>query len=83
MTWIPLAAEVEWYEGHRSRERPRTLVEGDARLELTVESASTRGPETAGRPVRRVFLARDPTGRRLRIGVEEDGRYTVEEQVPG
>ncbi len=81
VTWIPLTAAVEWYGGHRGRERPTALLAGGARLELSIESATTRGPEVAGRPVQRVFIAKDPSGRRLRITAAEDGRCTVETEL--
>ncbi len=81
VTWIPLAAAVEWYEGHRGRERPTALLAGGARLELSIECGTTQGPEVAGRRLQRVFIARDPRGRRLRITAAEDGRCTVEAEL--
>jgi hypothetical protein len=80
--WVPLAAEVEWYEGHRGRERPAAVRVEAGRLELTVEASWTVGPAVAGRPARRTFRARAADGRRLRIRLEEHGHATVEEEIP-
>ena len=81
--WVALVAEVEWYAGHRSFERPVAVREGQATLELTVESVSSVGPAHAGSPARRVFIARDSGGRRLRIQVDTQRRTRVEVEVPG
>jgi len=76
--WIPLAAEVEWHAGHRGFERPVAVREGQARLEVTVESVSSVGPAQAGSRAWRVFIARDGSGRRLRIRVDAEGHTLVE-----
>jgi hypothetical protein len=81
--WVALVVEVEWHAGHRGFERPTAVREGQARLELTVESVSSVGPAVAGSRARWVFLARDSGGRRLRIQVDTQGRTKVEVEVPG
>lgn len=80
--WLALVAEVEWHAGHRGFERPVAVREGQVRLEVTVESTSSVGPADAGSPARRVFIARDSGGRRLRIQVDTLGRTSVEVEVP-
>jgi hypothetical protein len=77
--WLSLPAEVEWYSGHRGRERPRAVVAGGERIPVAVESAAAVGPTLAGLPARRVFVVRGGR-RRLRISVTGDGRATVEEE---
>jgi len=77
--WSSLLAEVEWYSGHRGRERPRAVVVGGERFPVTLESASAVGPTVAGLPARRVFVVRGGS-RLLRICLGEDGRATVEEE---
>jgi hypothetical protein len=81
--WVALVAEVEWHAGHRGFERPVAVREGQAKLEVTVESVSSVGPAVAGSPARRVFIARDSGGRRLRIQVDTQGRTSVEVEFRG
>jgi hypothetical protein len=80
--WVPLAAEVEWFEGHRGRERPEALRSGAGRLVLTVEASWAVGPDVAGQAERRVFLVRAADGRRLRIRLNGQGHVAVEAEVP-
>jgi hypothetical protein len=80
--WVPLDADVEWYEGHRGRERPQALRSGAVRVELTVEASWAVGPDVAGRAERRVFLARAADGRRLRILLDGQGHVAIEAEVP-
>lgn len=77
-TWTPIAAGVEWHAGHRGFERPAAVHEGRVRVEVTVEATSSVGPPLAGSPAWRIFIARDGTGRRLRIRVDGEGRTQVE-----
>jgi hypothetical protein len=81
--WVPLVATVEWHAGHRGFERPATVLDAGARLELTVESVSSVGPAVAGFPARRVFITRDSSGRRLRIRIDGEGRTSVEAEAKG
>ena len=81
--WLPVAAEVEWFAGHRGLERPKAVVLGDERLEVVVESASVVGPAVAGSPNSRVFVVRGAHGRRLRITVVAGRRAAVETESPG
>jgi len=81
--WIPLVAEVEWYAGHRSFERPFALRVGAVRLALTVESVASVGSPVAGRVAVRIFIATDDGGRRLRITVDGEGWTSVEAENPG
>ena len=81
--WIPLVAEVEWHAGHRGFERPVAVRVGAVRLELTVESSSSVCRTVAGLPARRVFIAKDGSGRRLRIGVDGEGLTSVEAEDTG
>ena len=76
--WAPLAVEVEWYAGHRGFERPVAVTEGRARVEVRVESVSSVGSAAAGSLAWRVFIARDSSGRRLRIRVDAEGHTRVE-----
>jgi hypothetical protein len=80
--WVPLAAEVEWYEGHRGRERPAAVRVEAGRLDLTVEASWAVGPDVAGQAQRRIFLARAGDGRRLRIQLNGEGHVAVEAEVP-
>lgn len=81
--WVALVAAVEWHAGHRGFERPAAVREGQRKLDVTVESVSSVGPVVAGSPSRRVFIATDSGGRRLRIRVDTDGRTSVEVELPG
>jgi len=81
--WVSLVAAVEWHAGHRGFERPARVLEGGARLDLTVESVSSIGPAVAGLPAWRVFITRDSSERRLRIRIDADGRTSVEAEAEG
>jgi hypothetical protein len=80
--WVPVDAEVEWYEGHRGRERPAALRSRTGTVELTLEASWAVGAVAVGRAERRVFLVRAADGRRLRILLDGQGHVAVEAEVP-
>ncbi len=75
--WVETNAEVEWHDGHRAFERPVRLRLGDRLLEVIVVGAWVEGPVSGGGELVRVFIVRDPGGRRFRISVHDDDRVVV------
>jgi hypothetical protein len=75
--WVETGAGVEWFSGHRALERPVRLRLGGRVLELAVENAWVEGPPSGGRELIRVFIVRDPGGRRFRVSAYDGGRVGV------
>jgi len=78
--WLPCIAAVEWHSGGRALERPVALRLGEERVVVSVEDAWVAGAGNGGAPVERVFVVRDPAGRRWRVRVRGSGPVRVDRE---